>query len=199
MTDDELSTLLQEWKRTPAPASLSRRVFGSPKPPSPSWWDRIPGSLVALTGAGAGVLGVWGLSTLTLTHESLSTPPPMARPAATVPTPNVQPPPETKPATQNRKTKPIKVSVSPRLLSGPVPIYPADASLPLITTVKLRIRIGKDGHVVDASVIEGDPLLEAFAIKAVMAWFYEPGLVNGQPAEASTEVTVTFEPKPKKK
>ena len=212
MTDDELSNLLQEWKPTPAPPSLKTRVFGSRRLPSSSMWDKIPGSLVAITGAAAGVLGVWGLITATTQwiHPAPAAVVEQATPLAAEKSIVKEPPllPSINKATpRSGRTKPVAApappsvaTVSPRLLNGPEPVYPAGAPLLVsTTTVKLRIRVGKDGRVIDASVIEGDPLLDPLAIEAVKGWLYEPWLLNGEPAEVVTEVNVTFEPKPKKK
>jgi outer membrane biosynthesis protein TonB len=50
----------------------------------------------------------------------------------------------------------------------------------------------------EASVIDGDPRLDALAVEAVKTWLYEPVLLNGVPVEAVTEVNVDFQTKPKK-
>jgi len=231
MTDHELSSLLQEWKRTPAPPSLNARVLGPRRLPPSSWWDGIPGSLISVAGAVAGVVGVWLLITLA---PKQSTPVPatvapqahveQATPAVPPPTVAVpvekklKPvlprafsvgglPPAARPPKPTLAKKPLTVqtaenltTAAPKLLNGPIPTYPADAPpLAFATTLKLRIRIGKDGRVLDAAVIDGDPLLSSVAIEAVKAWLYEPNIVNGEPAEATIETDVVFEPIRKKK
>jgi protein TonB len=65
----------------------------------------------------------------------------------------------------------------------------------------VRIRIDKDGHVVEATVVEGDPLLDDAAIETVMGWTFRPYMLNGVPMDMTSEVTVDFTsgaPKPKK-
>jgi len=204
MTDDDLSNLLKEWKRTPAPPSLNARVLGSLTLPPSHWWDRIPASLTTAAGAVAGGLAVWVLITLaarTAPQVSVEQSKPPVTPAVvSEPVAKENKPPAVKPAKPVQAKKPVKAppaenltTASPRLLSGPVPVYPADAPLlksPI--TLKLRIRIGTDGRVIDAEVIDGDPLLSSIALEAVKAWLYEPG------AETTTEVDVVFEPRKKK-
>jgi protein TonB len=91
-------------------------------------------------------------------------------------------------------------TAAPKLLSGPTPAYPIDAPpLTVATTLKVRIRVGKDGRVIDASVIDGDPLLNSIALEAVRTWTYEPLVLNGVPMEATIETDVVFEPIRKKK
>lgn len=208
MTDNELSNLLKEWKRTPAPPALSARVFKPRALPPSSWWDRIPASLTAAAGAVAGGLGVWALIALTI-HPQAAPIPQQAKVEQSQPpvTPAVAPepvakelPPTPKPpkpvqAKKLAKAPPAEnlTTASPRLLNGPVPLYPDDAPLlrsPI--TLKLRLRIDTKGRVIDAEVIDGDPLLSSIALEAVKAWLYEPG------AAATTEVEVVFEPKKKK-
>jgi tetratricopeptide (TPR) repeat protein len=58
--------------------------------------------------------------------------------------------------------------------------------------VVLNIVIGKDGHVNDIKVQGGPPVLIAPALNAVKQWVYHPTLLNGQPVEVATSVTLTF-------
>jgi TonB family protein len=65
--------------------------------------------------------------------------------------------------------------------------------------VRLRVVVGPDGRVKEASVISGHPLLTQAAIDAVNRWRYEPTLLNGEPMEITTEAVVDFplgEPNP---
>jgi len=43
-----------------------------------------------------------------------------------------------------------------------------------------------------AAVVEGHPLLEDAAIKAVQQWKYKPATQEGKPVAVSTIVTLTF-------
>ena len=58
--------------------------------------------------------------------------------------------------------------------------------------VALNVVIGKDGHVVDIKVQSGPPMLMEPALNAVRQWVYKPTLLNGQPVEVVTTVTLTF-------
>ena len=50
----------------------------------------------------------------------------------------------------------------------------------------------KTGQVTDVSVLSGHPLLNEAAIDAVRQWQYRPMLLNGQPIDVVTTVTVNF-------
>ncbi len=59
--------------------------------------------------------------------------------------------------------------------------------------VVLQLKIGKDGRVIQATRIKGDPLLGQAAIEAVRSWRYKPAMRDGVPMESETEVTVNFQ------
>jgi len=56
----------------------------------------------------------------------------------------------------------------------------------------LRAIIAKDGSVINLEVISGPPLLVRSAVDAVHQWRYHPTLLNNQPVEVQTFVTVKF-------
>ena len=62
--------------------------------------------------------------------------------------------------------------------------------------VLLQATISKEGTIEDLKVISGHPLLNEAAIEAVRQWRYKPQMLNGQPIEVITTITVnfTFEP-----
>lgn len=73
------------------------------------------------------------------------------------------------------------------------PAYPRLARLSGISgVVKLHAIIGKDGSVQSLSLISGHPILAAAALEAVAQWRYRPYLLNGQPVEVETFITVNF-------
>jgi TonB family protein len=73
------------------------------------------------------------------------------------------------------------------------PVYPAEAKVNGIQgVVRLGVRIDKDGHVSDVTVLSGDPTLTYAAVEAVKQWLYRPTLLNGSPVEVLTEVNVNF-------
>lgn len=74
------------------------------------------------------------------------------------------------------------------------PTYPRLAQLGRVSgTVVLTAIIGKDGNVERLQLVSGNPLLAPAAIDAVKQWRYKPFLLNGQPVEIETTVTVNFE------
>jgi periplasmic protein TonB len=73
------------------------------------------------------------------------------------------------------------------------PIYPPVAQQAHIQgAVVLAALIDKGGNVQSLQVVSGPPLLVRAAIDAVKQWRYQPLLVNGQPIEVETTVTVNF-------
>jgi protein TonB len=80
-----------------------------------------------------------------------------------------------------------------KLVSQPMPVYPPLARQARIQgNVVLHAIISKDGRVEQLSVISGHPLLIQAALDAVRQWRYQPTLLNGDPVEVDTTITVTF-------
>jgi protein TonB len=59
-------------------------------------------------------------------------------------------------------------------------------------TVQLEAIIGKDGTVQNLVVTGGPELLRQAAVEAVKRWHYRPTLLNGEPVEVITTVSVDF-------
>jgi len=93
-----------------------------------------------------------------------------------------------------RKTSSIRAGVQGgKLISKPTPAYPSAAMQASASgVVTIEARIGKDGHVVETSVLRGPYSLRRIAEDAVKHWQYEPTLLNGQPVERVAEVDFTF-------
>jgi periplasmic protein TonB len=73
------------------------------------------------------------------------------------------------------------------------PKYPPEAGRDRIEgTVVLMAVIGKDGTVRDVRVESGLPLLAQAAIDAVKQWRYRPYLLNGEPVEIDSQITISF-------
>ncbi len=73
------------------------------------------------------------------------------------------------------------------------PTYPPLARQARIQgAVLLEAVIAKDGSVRSLRVISGHPLLTQGALDAVQQWRYHPTLLNGEPVEVLTTITVTF-------
>lgn len=73
------------------------------------------------------------------------------------------------------------------------PVYPPEAKQNKLSgKVELEAVIATDGAVKQVRVLSGkSPLTEA-AAEAVRQWTYEPTLLNGEPVEVITEITVNF-------
>ena len=101
-------------------------------------------------------------------------------------------PPPPKPVTPSRIKQGGNVQQA-LLISQPKPIYPALARQARIQgNVVLHAIIGKDGKVEQLEVVSGHPLLVQAALQAVKQWRYKPTLLNGEPVEVDTTITVTF-------
>jgi TonB family protein len=73
------------------------------------------------------------------------------------------------------------------------PVYPKEAKDRKITgSVILRAIIGKDGSIEKLDVISGPDELRKSALDAVHQWTYKPYLLNGEPTEVDTTITVTY-------
>jgi TonB family protein len=59
--------------------------------------------------------------------------------------------------------------------------------------VILQARIGSDGHVHGLKVISTpDADLAIASLAAVRQWTYKPYLLNGEPVDVNTQITVNF-------
>ena len=73
------------------------------------------------------------------------------------------------------------------------PIYPALArSARVQGAVVLRAIISRSGTIENLQVASGHPMLVSAAVDAVRQWRYRPYLLNGEPVEVETQVTVNF-------
>jgi protein TonB len=81
----------------------------------------------------------------------------------------------------------------PRLVRKVDPVYPRPAlMLRLQGTVVLRATITSQGTVENVRVESGNQVLAGAAVQAVRQWRYQPQLLNGQPVETDTTISVTF-------
>jgi len=106
------------------------------------------------------------------------------------PTVEVAPPP--KPPTP---THPLQIShwSEGNLVFRVQPVYPALARQARIQgAVELRAIISKTGTIENLTVVNGHPMLVRSAIEAVRQWRYRPYMLNGEPVEVETDVTVNF-------
>ncbi len=91
---------------------------------------------------------------------------------------------------------PVRVSsgVSKGLLIDPIrPIYPVIAKAAHQQgTVVVTAVIDRTGHIVNAQVTDGPLMLRDAAITAVREARYHPYLLNGQPTEVVTTISISF-------
>ncbi|MFL6305334.1 MAG: TonB family protein [Candidatus Sulfotelmatobacter sp.] len=117
----------------------------------------------------------------------------MATPDATAPPANLVPSasPSLRPTLS---TLHVSQGVSTGLLIKKVaPSYPSNAlRMRVEGDVDLVATISKEGNISSIKVTSGDPQLTKAAVDAVKQWKYKPYLLNGEPVEIQTQVTIKF-------
>lgn len=74
-----------------------------------------------------------------------------------------------------------------------LPKYPPLArSARIQGTVVLQAMIGKSGTIENLRLLAGHPMLAPAAIDAVRQWRYRPYILNDEPVEVETQITVNF-------
>jgi periplasmic protein TonB len=83
--------------------------------------------------------------------------------------------------------------VEANLIHDVTPQYPPEAGRARIEgTVVLLATIGADGCVKDVRVESGLPILAQAAINAVRQWRYKPYMIDGEPVEVDSRITINF-------
>jgi len=78
-------------------------------------------------------------------------------------------------------------------ISQPKPLYPQMARMARVQgAVILQAVISKNGAIENLRVVSGHPMLQQSALDAVRQWRYRPYLLNGEPVEVETQITVNF-------
>ncbi|MGC1782187.1 MAG: M56 family metallopeptidase [Acidobacteriaceae bacterium] len=94
------------------------------------------------------------------------------------------------------KTGPIRVPthvMASRIVSQVQPKYPEAAKKARIQgTVVLNAKIGKDGTVENVKVVSGPQVFRRSSLDAVRQWTYKPFLLNGNPVEVETTLSVVY-------
>lgn len=106
----------------------------------------------------------------------------------------LQPPP------MSADLKPPKATVLRRSVMDPgmllVRVEPRYPPLAIQTRTQgpviLAALIGRDGRIENLHAVSGHPLLIKAAVEAVSQWRYRPTMLNGQPVEVETQITVNF-------
>lgn len=94
--------------------------------------------------------------------------------------------------------RPTRIRASQGVMTGMIdkkvePAYPPLARQARIQgVVTLRAQISKAGDVVNLQLVSGHPMLAPAAIEAVKQWKFRPYLLNGEPIEVETDITVNF-------
>jgi periplasmic protein TonB len=89
--------------------------------------------------------------------------------------------------------RPISHMMEGNLVYRIQPEYPALARQVRVQgTVVLRAVISREGAIENLQVLSGHPLLVKAAMEAVRQWRYRPYVLNGEPVEVETQVTVNF-------
>lgn len=102
-----------------------------------------------------------------------------------------QPQPPVEPPTRPRI---VHTQIDPAMLIRRIePVYPPLArQIRKNGRVELRAIIGTDGMIRSLQVVSGDPLFLLSAQEAVEQWRYRPTVLNGQPVEVDTYITVVY-------
>ncbi len=100
---------------------------------------------------------------------------------------------------QQDATQSAPVRVSSGVMAGLAlkrvePVFPREAINARVNgAVVCRVVVGKDGKVREATVISGPEMLRKNYLEAIRQWEYRPYLLNGQPVEVITQVTLTIQ------
>ena len=87
----------------------------------------------------------------------------------------------------------VSVMMEGLLIHRVEPAYPPLAKAARIQgTVQLQAIISRQGTIQNLQVLSGHPMLVTAAVEAVRQWRYRPYILNGEPVEVETQVTVNF-------
>lgn len=105
-------------------------------------------------------------------------------------------PPAPAPAAKSKPTGPMRIGgivAEANLIRKVQPAYPPLArSARVQGTVEFTATISKQGNIEHLQLVRGHPLLVEAARQAVLEWKYRPTLLNGQPVEVLTDISVNF-------
>jgi protein TonB len=92
------------------------------------------------------------------------------------------------------KKRVVQGHIDPAMLIHRVePVYPTLArQIGRSGRVELRAIIATDGTIQSLQVVSGDPFFYQSALEAVRQWRYRPTVLNGEPVEIDTFITVIY-------
>jgi protein TonB len=103
------------------------------------------------------------------------------------------PAPVEKPQSKSEQLKVSEPVALARLVHRVEPRYPVLAKqMGLSGRVELRAIIARDGTVRDLQVLSGHPMFVRDTLEAILKWRFQPTLLNGEPVEVETRITVIF-------
>lgn len=113
----------------------------------------------------------------------------LERPQLPVEPPHSAPPPQ-------QEKRPVKISggvMQAQLISRVEPRYPAIAVQTRQSgTVVLHAIISRDGRITALQVVSGSPFFVQAALEAVRQWRYRPTMLDSEPVEVETTISVEF-------
>jgi protein TonB len=102
----------------------------------------------------------------------------------------------TPPPPPPKSNKPLRVGgnvAAANLVRQVTPVYPQIAKTAHVSgTVVLHAIISKDGSIEELTYVSGPPLLMKAAMDAVHQWRYKPTMLNGEPVDVDTTISVVF-------
>jgi hypothetical protein len=109
---------------------------------------------------------------------------PVLTPAAAQTTATARPPSAAAPPAAADVSQPIAVRQT-------IPAIPSGISGQGSPTASVRVEIGTDGHVVNASMQQAShPLYDRLVLQAAREWLYTPAMLNGRPVPSEKVVTI---------
>jgi TonB family protein len=94
--------------------------------------------------------------------------------------------------------KPMRIRIggnvaAAKLLHQVTPEYPAEARDKKVSgTVLLHVVLSREGYVQEITFVSGPPELMKTSMNAMRQWKYQPTLLNGDPVEVDTMISVVF-------
>ena len=72
-------------------------------------------------------------------------------------------------------------------------VYPASAKkMQAAGSVQVQVTISEDGRVIEATSVNGHPLLRNAAVEAARKWVFKPTMLNGIPVKVQSTLTFVF-------